>query len=591
MSEETRIVIDMALLLLISGVCSLVFAKIKMPPILGYLAAGIILGPTMFPDLWVEGTTVDLLSNIGIVFLMFFIGLETDIAKLRTNGMKLIFVVGLQMPIVVVCGYLAGIMLGMNFIQSIFLGAIISGTSTAVVVGVLKTNDHISDDLAKTIITITIFEDVGQVIILSLAAPLLAGDSPALGSTLLMVVAMILFIGFTLLFGIALIPRLLNYIGDKFSGEILLIISCGLCFAMAAISNTIGLSIAIGAFLMGMIISLSLYSHTIASKVESVKDLFMAVFFISIGLQISPSLIYNNIGLAVIIAVVFTISKMGSVTLSCYIANMKARDSLVIGMSLVAMGEFAFIIAKQALDAGVVTMDFYSAVIGAALITMIVMPVLTKAQPRILDWLWRNVPIGLRESITRIDRVRTKPYKKKPAYTEAERTVKKGLFFIAIDCIVMFIIMVIFDVIEGIESHFASAADYLNILPKELLVVAVIIVLVPAIYNIRYHVRILSGALTLMALESSQCNPKNAGYLFRIYFNLGNIAMLLLVMVIVIPFIPESTIVSPAGVVIVVLGALLICYLAWDMIRRGYKKFFMMITKNDMFEESEKKKI
>jgi CPA2 family monovalent cation:H+ antiporter-2 len=125
MNEETRIVIDMTLLLLISGVCSIVFAKIRMPPILGYLTAGIILGPTMLHELWVDGNTVALLSSIGIVLLMFYIGLETDMTKLRKTGSKLIFIVSLQMPIVVALGYLLGISLGFDFVHPLWGSALI----------------------------------------------------------------------------------------------------------------------------------------------------------------------------------------------------------------------------------------------------------------------------------------------------------------------------------------------------------------------------------------------------------------------------------------------------------------------------------
>jgi CPA2 family monovalent cation:H+ antiporter-2 len=339
-----------------------------------------------------------------------------------------------------------------------------------------------------------------------------------------------------------------------------------------------------------MVMSLSLYSHTISKGVGPVKDLFMAVFFISIGLQISPDLIFENLGLAAIIAAVFIVSKILSVTLGCYIANMTAKDSLVIGMSLVAMGEFAFIIAKQALDAEVVSMNFYSAVIGAALMTMIIMPLLTKAQPGVLDWLWRHIPVRMRESMARIDLVRARPRKNRPIYTESEKVVKKGLFLIAIDCVVMLLIMVMFGLVGELERHFESTADYLNILPKELLMIAVILVLIPAIYNIRYHIRIIAGALTVIALESSQCNPKNAGFLFRVYFNLGTIAMFLLVMVIIVPFVPESTIISPVGLVMVLIGTGLVLYLAWDTIRRGYEKFFGMITGSEKNDDDGKKR-
>jgi CPA2 family monovalent cation:H+ antiporter-2 len=235
-------------------------------------------------------------------------------------------------------------------------------------------------------------------------------------------------------------------------------------------------------------------------------------------------------------------------------------------------------------------MNFYSAVIGAALVTMVIMPLMTKAQPGILEWLWKHTPVKMRESMARIDEVRAMPGKNRPIYSESEKVVRKGLFLIAVDCVVMLLIMVVFGLVEGIESHFENAADYLNILPKELLVIAVILVLIPAIYNIRYHVKIVARALTVIALESSKCSPKNAGILFKVYFNLGTIAMFLLVMVIIIPFIPESTIISPVGLVIVLIGTGLVLYLTWDTLRRGYEKFFCMITGSEKNDEAEKKK-
>ena len=124
MADETSIIIDMTLLLLISGICILIFAKIRMPPILGYLTAGIILGPTMLPELSVDETTVIVLANIGIVFLMFWIGLEQSMAKLKRTGSAIVIVVLIQMTMMVVIGYLVGLALGMPNTQAIFLGAI-----------------------------------------------------------------------------------------------------------------------------------------------------------------------------------------------------------------------------------------------------------------------------------------------------------------------------------------------------------------------------------------------------------------------------------------------------------------------------------
>jgi CPA2 family monovalent cation:H+ antiporter-2 len=569
MAEETRIVIDLTLLLLISGIFSLVFAKIKMPPILGYLTAGIILGPTMFPELWVDAETVGLLSSVGIVLLMFYIGLETDVLKMKKTGWKLIFIVSLQMPIMVAVGYLTGLMLGMSFVQSIFLGAIICGTSTAVVVGVLKESKHIDDETAKSIIMITIFEDVGQVIIMTMAAPLLAGNAPALGSTIYMIMGLILFVGLSVLFGMAVVPRVIDHIGKRYSTEILLIISVGLCFAMAAISMELGLSIAIGAFIMGMMISISIYRNEVAKKVEPVKELFMAVFFISIGLQISPSLIIQNIGLALIIASVFIVSKIATVFLGSSLVNMTAHKSFLIATSLVAMGEFAFIIAKLALDAGVVTQDYYSAVIGAALITMIVMPLVTKAQPRIYKAIVEHIPNSMKTALSSIDHIRSTASHRMQSSSSSGKEIRNSIALIFVDCLLIITLMLVFNIFGEIQNEFQDTAMSLNLLPQELLLLLLILVMSPAIHNIHTHVKKVATSLTSMVMDSPRYAKSSPKHVYNVFSNLGHTTMFIVLLVLTVPFIPQYTIIGPIGLTIMVVSSIIILYLAWGIINHS----------------------
>ncbi len=588
MSEDVRVVIDMALLLGLSGALSIIFVKLRMPPILGYLGAGIVLGPSMLPELWVEGNTVSLLSNIGIVLLMFYIGLETDVRKLKASGSKLLFIVCLQMPLVVAAGYLMGILLGFNSVQSIFLGAIISGTSTAVVVGVLHEARHIDKDMARSIVNITIFEDVGQVIILTMASPLLAGDSPALGSTVNMILGLILFISLAIVFGTVLVPRLLNFIGGKFSSEILLIIAVGLCFSMAAISAEMGLSIAIGAFIMGMMISISKYSQRLMTEVEPLKELFMAVFFISIGLQISPLHIWENIVLAVIIAAVFIISKILTVWLGCYLVNMTARDSLLIATSLIAMGEFAFIIAKAAFDAGVVNEGFYSAVIGAALITMMVMPIVTKRQPKLFDYIVKILPERVRCSLARIDDVHTAVASKNSRTPNATRAeIKKHLSLIVVDILIALVVMILFTNLERFSTRLFDALSGLLLLPSELLLITLIVIMAPIVYNMYSNVRAIARVLTKQVMESPKGSRMNERGVFLMFANLGTIALVLTLMVILLPFMPQ-VVFRPVGVVVVGLGALLILYLSWDTVKRAYDRFCQFMASEPDKEEKQR---
>ncbi|MDD1771786.1 MAG: cation:proton antiporter [Methanomassiliicoccales archaeon] len=577
MTEEYRVVIDLALLLLISGILSLVFVKIKMPPILGYVAAGVVLGPSMFPDLWVENNTVDVLSSIGIVLLMFYIGLEMDVRKLKAEGSKLLFVVSLQMPMMVAFGFLAGIALGMTAVQAIFLGAIISGTSTAVVVGVLRGSKHITPEMARTIITITIFEDVGQVLILTLAAPLLAGDSPALGSTVNMIVGLILFIGLTIVIGMALVPKALNYIGDRFSPEILLIVAVGLCFAMAALSSEVGLSIAIGAFLMGLIISLSKYNRVLATKVEPTKELFMAVFFISIGLQITPMLIFENLWLVAVIAVVFIIGKIVSIWMGCYLMNMTAKDSLMIATSLIAMGEFAFVIAQAAYDADVVSQGFYSAVVGAAILTMVLMPMIDSKQPKMYDWAVRAMPDRLRCALVRIDDIHAVVERNTRIDQRTKREIKKDLTLIVIDILVMLIILITFTSVESVTSSITDAATGLALLPQELLLIAMLIVLAPVVYNWFMNVRRITRTMTRLVMESPKGGGMNERTVFLIFANLSNITFILALAVVMVPFMPKLVF-SPLGIISVFIGAGIVIYLLWNTVRQTYDKFCKIVT-------------
>ncbi|NLT36821.1 MAG: cation:proton antiporter [Methanomassiliicoccus sp.] len=587
MSADVRVVVDMALLLGLSGVLSIIFVKLKMPPIIGYLGAGIVLGPSMLPELWVEGNTVSLLSNIGIVLLMFYIGLETDLRKLKATGSKLLFIVCLQMPLVVAMGYLTGILLGFNSVQSIFLGAIISGTSTAVVVGVLYETRHIDKDMARTIVNITIFEDVGQVILLTMFSPLLAGDSPALGSTINMILGLILFLSLAIVFGTVLVPRLLNYIGGKFSSEILLIVAVGLCFSLAAISAEMGLSIAIGAFIMGMMISISKYSPRLMTEVEPLKELFMAVFFISIGLQISPLHIWENIVLAIIIAVVFIISKVATIWLGCYLTNMTAKDSFLIATSLIAMGEFAFIISKAAFDAGVVNEGFYSAVIGAALITMVAMPIITKRQLKLFDHIGKLLPEKVRCSLARIDDIHQTIDSKNSRTPNAARSeIKKYLSLIFVDILIALVVMIIFTNLERFSARLFDALSGLLLLPSELLMIVLIVIMAPIVYNMYSNVRAIARVLTKQVMESSRGSWMNERGVYLMFANLGTIALVLILLLILLPFMPQ-VVFRPVGIALVGLGAILILYLSWDTIKRAYDRFCQFIASEPEKEEKE----
>ena len=380
--DEIMLLTCMGMFTLLAGVCSIVFNRIRLPPLIGYLMAGILIA-----NFWNVGEdghmVVDILSDIGLVMLMFCIGLEVNLKKIRRQGIFAMKVAAIQLPLMVIGGIVGGGLLGFNMIQCIALGCIISGSSTAVVMAVLKSNGKLDKEHIDLLVLITIMEDIGQVIMLSILTPILAGSSMGTQELVVMIVSIVAFMVASLFIGLRLIPRLVNWISDNVALEVLVIFSVGLAFGMAFLSVQVGLSMAIGAFLMGMMMSACKKGKEINHQIEPMKNMFMAMFFISVGMEIHIDVILDNIPLILIIYLIFAVLKWSTVSLGFWVCDADSKVGFMSAISLIAMGEFAFIIAKEAYDYGVFTDSMYTSVIGAALVSMIVLPFLTGSANRI----------------------------------------------------------------------------------------------------------------------------------------------------------------------------------------------------------------
>jgi len=535
MDELTRFLLDMVYLLLIAGGCSIIFSKLRMPAITGYLAAGLILGPTMLREVSVQESTIFLLSNLGIVLLMFYIGMELNFKRLRKIGTFIFAAMTIQMVLMVIIGYLSGLAIGLDHVASIFLGAIISGTSTAVVVAVLKDRKLLDPEVAETVIIFTVLEDIGQVFILTLAAPLLVGDTPALGSTVLMVVGIVVFFGLSIIIGSALVPRVLEGISRKFPSEVLIIVAIGMCFAMALLSNYIGLSIAIGAFLMGTLVSQSSVAPTVKAKVEPMKDVFMAVFFIDVGIQVVPAEIIGNLWLVLAIVVVFMGSKIVAVSTSCFISGRSGRTSLIIALSLPVMGEFAFVIAKMALDAEVVAPSFYAAVIGAALATMLLMPPISKKADEISDLAVRISPKWFSRLLRRFEDFRCNVVAWSSRSIVAAKNIKQELTMFLIDLTTLGIVLVLFQVLGFYGGTPFFHGDGTDVFAQWAIFGVSLGIVLPVVVNMVRGIRRLSKTLAF-----GDDWPGVNSSLYKAFRNMGSMILVLILLILFLPFIPST---------------------------------------------------
>ena len=218
--DEIVLMTSLALLLLLAAVCSIVFNKLKLPPLIGYLMAGIIVANFLTIDEMGEAI-VEILSDMGLIMLMFCIGMEINLKKIRKQGLFAIEVALVQLPLMVLGGVVAGTLMGFNMVQSICLGGIISGSSTAVVMAVLKTQKRLDKDHIDTLVLITIMEDIGQVIILSMITPLMAGTELDTNGLIAMVLSIIAFMVVSSVVGLRFVPRIINWVSDSVSSEVL----------------------------------------------------------------------------------------------------------------------------------------------------------------------------------------------------------------------------------------------------------------------------------------------------------------------------------------------------------------------------------
>ena len=543
--EELALLTSLAVFTLLAAACSIIFNKIRLPPLIGYIVAGIIIA-----NVWTitndSEQIVSILSDIGLVMLMFCIGLEINLRKIRKQGLFAMGVVIIQLPLMMLGGIVAGMLLGYDMVQCICLGAIISGSSTAVVMAVLKAQKRLDKEHIEMLVLITIMEDIGQVIILSMITPIMASNDPSIdiNSLIVMIASIIVFMVASLLVGLRLIPRMINWVSDNVSDEILTVFSVGLAFGMALLSIYIGLSMAIGAFLMGMMIAGSRKSKEINHKIEPMRDLFMAIFFISIGMEITVSSLIDNIGTIIVLYLIFLILIVVAVFIAYWVENETCRNGFLSAVSLATMGEFAFIIASEALGFGAIDQSFYTSVVGAALLSMIILPFLSRYSPRIWDKSVEKCPRPIYATCCRLNETRERVYSRvyatskksrKAMYRSMTHSYINILAIAAIEIAFYFLIPVC---VDWITTNFGGTRDLWSIV---MLMVNFAVLMMP-VYHLVNNVKfldemIIGGARRIAKREGNLSEP---GAIYQRFLEINTYIMVLIIVALIVIICPNS---------------------------------------------------
>ena len=404
---QDAFVTDLAIIMILAGIVTLAFFKIRQPLIIGYLFAGMLIGP--LSPLWApflsdtgtgDGGAAGLLSDIGalhvfaeirVILLLFVIGIEFPFAKIRSIGKVAVGVGTLGLFLTLILVFYVCTMIGLGFMDSLFLAAALSISSTAVIVKVLEEAGKIKRESSILVLGILIVEDVIAVILIaSLESIALVGNVSIEGIVAVVVVSIILIVG-TFTVGIRTIPKLVDRVATAQNREILLLSVLGVCFGYALLANVVGLSVAIGAFLAGVLIAESKSAEVSKILSSPIKDMFVAIFFVSVGALMDISQLENYIFIAIALIAVAMGMKFGGNLRGNFIFKQSRTKSLRSAFTLAApRGEFSIIIIKVGVDAGVVSAFLFPLIGMIAIITTFISPFLVKASDRIIPKLTRK---------------------------------------------------------------------------------------------------------------------------------------------------------------------------------------------------------
>ncbi|HEY0552538.1 MAG TPA: cation:proton antiporter, partial [Verrucomicrobiae bacterium] len=361
---------DLAVVMIVAGLVTVLFHQFKQPVVLGYIIAGVIIGPHTPPFQLIEDKeTIDTLAELGVVFLMFSLGLEFRLRKLKKVGVTALIAATLEILLMFWVGYEVGQLFGWSKMNSIFLGAMLSISSTTIIVKALGELGKSKEHFAQLIFGILIVEDILAIVMIALLSGIAMTGTFQAQAVLVTTTKLVIFLAVALVAGLLTVPRLLGYVGKFKSDEMLLVAVLGLCFGVSLLAVKLGYSVALGAFIIGAVIAESREIGRITHLMEPVRDMFSAVFFVAIGLLIQPALLGHYAVPILVISFAVVVGKVLTCSFGAFVAGNDRRTSLRVGMGLAQIGEFSFIIAALGLSLKVTSDFLYPVAVTVSAIT------------------------------------------------------------------------------------------------------------------------------------------------------------------------------------------------------------------------------
>ena len=405
MSELPELVNDLALILVVAGVVTLLFKKLKQPLVLGYIVAGFLVSPHMpYTMSVIDRADVQTWADIGVIFLLFSLGLDFSVKKIMKMGMAPFIAAFTIIFCMMTLGVVVGHAFGWARMDCLFLGGMLAMSSTTIIYKAFDDLGLRQQKFAGMVMSVLILEDILAIVLMVLLSAIAGGSGPDGGQMLTSILKIVFFLVLWFVVGIFAVPLFLRSVRKLISGETLLIVSLGLCCLMAVVSSKVGFSSAFGAFVMGSILAETVEADKIIRLVEPVKNFFGAIFFVSVGMLVDPGIL---VAYAVPIAVLVLTIIVGQAvfgTAGYMLSGQPLKQAMRCGFSMAQIGEFAFIIASLGLSLGVISSFLYPVVVAVSVITTFLTPYMMRAAEPCYGVLERRLP---KRWLRRLDHVAT----------------------------------------------------------------------------------------------------------------------------------------------------------------------------------------
>lgn len=394
--HEIGFIRDLAIVMIVAGATTILFHRLRQPVLLGYILAGVLIGPHTPGVLVADPRTINDISNLGVVLLMFTLGLEFSVRKLREVGVGVLVVAVAEVGLMLWIGYGLGEAFGWQGRDALFLGGIMALSSTMVATRTLSESGLRALPFAKLVIGLLVAEDMLTIVMLTLLTAVAIGGSVEASSAFTLIGHLGLFVVAGMIIGLLVVPRLVDYVAGFGRNEMLLVSTLGLCFGASLLAAWMGFSVALGAFLVGAVVAEARSAEKVMHLIEPLRDMFAALFFVAIGLKIDPVMLTQYVLPALAIAAVVIVGKTVVCSVGMFAIGHDPRTAVRTGVSMAQIGEFSFVIATLGLSLGAVSDFIYPVAVAVSVLCMAVSPYLVRSADGLVNGMRRLAPSPLR---------------------------------------------------------------------------------------------------------------------------------------------------------------------------------------------------